>query len=650
MLLMAMPMAAWCADGDTFTYTTTEGVRLTMMVISEDEKTCQVGNDIDGAFVTEDYEGPVTIPSTASGYTVVRLGKVSLTGNNWSSATSVGLPETLVTIGEEALACWKIQSISIPASVTGIESRAFAGTSVTTITIPETVTELGEGVMEDCHYLTTATINAPITELPTNFFCYCETLANVALPASITMIGNRAFFHCDVLASLILPEGLTTIGDDAFGYSGLESLPLPEGVATIGSYAFNSCKQLATITLPAALAELGESVFSYSGLTSVPSIGAVTEIPISAFEGCEQLVTATIPAGITSIGEFAFGSCPKLKTVTLPEGLLSIKQNAFRDCAAIETITLPEGLEYIGWDAFNGCESLTGIAIPNSVTEIGYYAFYKCEKLATATLSNSLTVLEGGLFNNCKALTALTIPESVTDIYSCIIDSTSVSSIMVPKNVKHLDRDAFIGAPLTALSVDAENATFDSRDNCNAVIRTGGWFHDEEPEMWIGTRNTTFPSSVKYVCGWAFERVAGLKNLVIPEGYLGIGDGAFYDCYDLETVTLPSTLKELDGNAFYQEKNKITTVTANMPTPMAIAKNTFNCYNTATLNVPAGKEETYKATEGWSLFYGIVYTGIDTAKTAQPQVPQQVYDLSGRSVKNPVKGLYIMNGRKVVVK
>ena len=365
MLLMAIPLTAWCADGDTFTYTTKEGVRLTMMVVSEDEKTCQVGNDLEGAFITEDYEGPLTIPSTASGYTVVRLGKSALAGNSWSAATSVSLPETLSSIGEETLATWKIQTITIPASV----------------------------------------------------------------------------------------------------------------------------------------------------------------------------------------------------------------------------------------------------------TEIGSYAFYKCEKLATATLSNSLTVLEGGLFNNCKALTALTIPENVTDIYGNIIDSTSVGSIVVTKNVTTLERDAFIGAPLTSLSVDAENTTFDSRDNCNAVIRTGGWFHENEPEIWIGTRNTTFPSSVKYICNDAFQRVSGLKDIAIPEGYLGVGDGAFYECYDLETVTLPSTLKELGGNAFYQEQNKITTVTANMTSPMPIDKNTFNCYDTAKLVVPTGTEDTYKSVAGWSLFYGIA-TGINTVRTA----------------------------------
>ena len=45
-LLLAMillPLAGWCADGDTFTVTTAEGQTMTVMVLSEADKTCQVG-------------------------------------------------------------------------------------------------------------------------------------------------------------------------------------------------------------------------------------------------------------------------------------------------------------------------------------------------------------------------------------------------------------------------------------------------------------------------------------------------------------------------------------------------------------------------------------------------------------------------------
>ena len=43
LLLVTLPVVAYCADGDVFTVQTVEGVTLKMKVISEQAKTCQVG-------------------------------------------------------------------------------------------------------------------------------------------------------------------------------------------------------------------------------------------------------------------------------------------------------------------------------------------------------------------------------------------------------------------------------------------------------------------------------------------------------------------------------------------------------------------------------------------------------------------------------
>ncbi len=79
-----LPVTSWCADGDTFTVKTTEGQDMTLMVISETDKTCQVGNGSDACI--NNYEGPVTIPATANGYTVTRIGtRVLILGMDYTS-------------------------------------------------------------------------------------------------------------------------------------------------------------------------------------------------------------------------------------------------------------------------------------------------------------------------------------------------------------------------------------------------------------------------------------------------------------------------------------------------------------------------------------------------------------------------------------
>ena len=42
-------------------------------------------------------------------------------------------------------------------------------------------------------------------------------------------------------------------------------------------------------------------------------------------------------------------------------------------------------------------------------------------------------------------------------------------------------------------------------------------------------------------------------------------------------------------------------------------------------------------------------TGIEAATTENGQ-PAHIYDLQGRSVKNPGRGLYIVNGKKMILK
>ena len=96
-----------------------------------------------------------------------------------------------------------------------------------------------------------------------------------------------------------------------------------------------------------------------------------------------------------------------------------------------------------------------------------------------------------------------------------------------------------------------------------------------------------------------------------------IGDNAFRLCYALQSVTLHEGVQTIGEDAFaYCPLRSITSLAA---TPPAIENSTFDydTYATATLTVPEGAEDAYRAAEGWKLFYtsmaidGIAYT-IDT--------------------------------------
>lgn len=93
-------------------------------------------------------------------------------------------------------------------------------------------------------------------------------------------------------------------------------------------------------------------------------------------------------------------------------------------------------------------------------------------------------------------------------------------------------------------------------------------------------------------------------------------------------------------------------------TPPTINSSVFYGVPTASaiLYVPVGSKDAYAATNGWSEFYNIVemeFTGIDEVvdevKGENSKV-KDVYDLSGRKITDPTKGIYIVNGKKVLLK
>ncbi len=131
------------------------------------------------------------------------------------------------------------------------------------------------------------------------------------------------------------------------------------------------------------------------------------------------------------------------------------------------------GLTSIGDLAFWGCSGLTSITIPSSVTSIGDLAFWGCSGLTSITIPSSVTSIEGSAFRDCSGLTSITIPSSVTSIggwafYGC----SGLTSITIPSSVTSIGYETFYGCSgLTNITVDSDNSVYDSRNNCNAIIR-----------------------------------------------------------------------------------------------------------------------------------------------------------------------------------
>ena len=107
---------------------------------------------------------------------------------------------------------------------------------------------------------------------------------------------------------------------------------------------------------------------------------------------------------VTAISYSAFQDCTELKSVIIPYGVKEIKNSAFYGCSGLQSVSIPGSVELISGDAFSGCTALTSITFPEGVTMISSYAFSGCTSLVSVTIPSSLEIFANDVFHNCNSV------------------------------------------------------------------------------------------------------------------------------------------------------------------------------------------------------------------------------------------------------
>ena len=306
------------------------------------------------------------------------------------------------------------------------------------------------------------------------------------------------------------------------------------------------------------------------------------------------------------------------------------------------------------------------------MTNIGNDAFSECIGLTTITIANSVTSIGDGAFARCIALPTIIIPSSVTSIGRyAFFGCDALNSVIIPSSVISIGEKAFYDCPaLASISVASENPTYDSRDNCNAIIQKA------DNTLIVGCKATTIPntvtsigygafygcsaltsidipSSVTSIGNTAFSDCSSLTSIIIPNSVTSIGDEMFYGCSSLTSITIPSSMKSIGYGAFYG-CSVLTSVICEAVTPPTCGEDVFGSVPTefTTLYVPEASVETYRSTNPWSTFGKInnINTKIEavTGSANDGDAPRAVYNLSGQRTVQSGKGIYIIGGKKVL--
>ena len=192
-----LPLTVWCADGDTFTATTAEGVTMTFKILSMQGRICQVGDDNDPA-IANSITGTVTIPQMAEGMSVISIGENAFSG--------VGVEEVV-----------------IPPSVVGISQKAFMFAGIKTITLPSSITEIGEGAFWECMNLETiySQITTPFAIDESVFFYETYENATLYVPTGTLSLYESTFAWSNFIKKVeqggVIPEA---VPQPTFTYNG----------------------------------------------------------------------------------------------------------------------------------------------------------------------------------------------------------------------------------------------------------------------------------------------------------------------------------------------------------------------------------------------------------------------------------------------
>ena len=624
----------------------------------------------------------VTIPNS-----VTTIGYRAFSG--CTSLTSVTIPNSVTTIGESAFHdCSSLTSVTIPNSVTRIYADAFSGcSSLTSVTIPNSVTTIDADAFSGCSSLTSVTIPNSVTTIEWSAFSGCTSLTSVTIGNSVTTIGRWAFSSCSSLTSVTIGNSVTTIGDNAFTNNNAKIIWLtntpPAGYRNVEGRIHYVANNMYMGLSNKKVYPYLSSIFEVDGIKYVPVspsertcdaidcayTGEPYEVKINKkvnYKGVDMTVREINPytaykcAKIKkayididgSIGNDAFSDCTNLVSVDI-KAANNIGKSAFSNCTNIESVDI-KACNNIGESAFSNCSSLKTLSLDNKIKSLGRSAFLGCSNLKQFVIPDSVTILNYGLLGGCSSLKSIRIHKNIQEIDKAFYGCTNLSTLIIEDRnttlkLGSISSPLFEDCKLDSVYIGGKidyNTSSDygySPFYRNTSLRTvkisdvETTIYDKEFYGCTNLQNVPIGDNVKSIGKWAFSACSSLKNFTFGSGLQSIGQEAFSDCINIAQISSEAVVPPTCGINALDDINK------------------WNCK----LFVPKANIDAYKQAPQWKEFFFIDSTTGITNTVYNNSGLADVYTIDGTKrlskastdeINALPKGVYIVNGKKIIIK
>lgn len=147
--------------------------------------------------------------------------------------------------------------------------------------------------------------------------------------------------------------------------------------------------------------------------------------------------------------------------------------------------------------------------------------------IKTIRISEGITAVKSSMFSSCK---------KVTEVY-------------ISSSVQQIDAAVFSPAVLEKIEVNNDNATYDSRGNCNAIIKKSSLYN--KTTLLQGCNNTVIPEDVEEIGYASIDGATLITSIVIPASVKKIGGYGIARCTGLTSITIEGSLDSIGNAGFF---------------------------------------------------------------------------------------------------